>query len=282
MSIHHITTNIYKKILSGEAELPALPDISSKIRKAVSKKNVSIKSITKIVQLDPGLSAYLVKVSQSPIYRGACKITNVNAAISRIGIDATRNLATSYTIKSLYVTTSPKTKKIMVNLWKQSARTAAISSVLASKIQGIDADEAMLGGLLQDVGASILLAELKSHPLVLMNEELVLKFINEHSADVGVVLLKYWGFGKDFEEVARSREKWNYESDKDISLADIVLAARLHSYAGTPAMKTLPALEDIPAFHKVSACLGHLTPAKSLEYLGEAKQNITEVMQLLR
>jgi hypothetical protein len=61
--------------------------------------------------------------------------------------------------------------------------------------------------------------------------------------------------------------------------ADILVMSQLHAFVATPVGKTLPRLDEVPAFRKLA--LGRLSPQLSLAVLDEAHQEIEEVRGLL-
>ena len=68
MSVSGIYAEIYKKFIAGEAKLPSLPDVVVKIRDAVRDPNSSAKTVARLLQADPALTAYLLKVVNSPFF----------------------------------------------------------------------------------------------------------------------------------------------------------------------------------------------------------------------
>lgn len=64
--------------------------------------------------MDMALSARLLKVVNSPAYRGSSPIDNLRVAITRLGTDMIRNLVTSLVMEQLYQsqTTHPLIKII--------------------------------------------------------------------------------------------------------------------------------------------------------------------------
>ena len=59
---------IATSIRDGSLELPSLPDIAIEVRVAISKADLDINKLARLIQQDPGLAAYLMKVSHSAVY----------------------------------------------------------------------------------------------------------------------------------------------------------------------------------------------------------------------
>ena len=279
MSTNNIFLDIFRKILAGTVDLPSLPDAALKIRAAIQNPNNDIAAIAKIVQMDPPLTAHLIQVANSPLYRTANNATDVAMAISRFGLEATRNIAVSFSLKSLFKSNSKILQKLLKRLWLESTQTAAISSVLASQCKGFDPDRAMLAGLLQDIGTLPVLAELNKHPELLVDTNQTEVILLEYSPKVGAMLLKHWNFEDDIVEVAASKNQWNRQPNKDADLADLILIARYHAYIGKPFFKNCPKVSEIPAFEKLG--FDSLTPESSLTILEDAKKDIIEIQSML-
>lgn len=84
---------------AGRLRLPSLPDLALKVRTAVNDPRRSIADIARLVQFDPALAARLVQIANSPLYRGTKKFDNCHSAITRIGVEPSRNLIVSLTLK---------------------------------------------------------------------------------------------------------------------------------------------------------------------------------------
>jgi HD-like signal output (HDOD) protein len=84
----------------GELKTLHFPDIALKLREAIHK-DCGIADIVKIINLDPTISAKLIQVDNSPLYRPMNPINNRLDALNRLGLMTTRNLVTAFSMKSL-------------------------------------------------------------------------------------------------------------------------------------------------------------------------------------
>jgi hypothetical protein len=83
----------------------------------------------------------------------------------------------------------------------------------------------------------------------------------------------------EFVTAAREAEHWMRDHQPQPDYADILVMSQLHAFVATPVGKTLPRLDEVPAFGKLA--LGRLSPQLSLAVLDEAHQEIEEVRGLL-
>jgi HD-like signal output (HDOD) protein len=274
-----LISELCRQVLANKASLPSMPDVAARIHSAMASPNWSVSTIAAIIKGDPGTTTYLLQMANSAMYAGVTRIRDVEMAITRIGIHSTRSLVMGHALRSMYVTRSPILGALMRQTWQTSARLAALSAVLARKLSRLSPERALLAGLLQDIGVLPILNVLKEYQDQLDNEAQVAGAVERYTPQVGMVLLKHWGFEPDMVEVARSRGDWNRDPQPTADLADLVLLARLHDEIVQGRIEGLPRIDQVPAFTKFA--LGGLCPDSSLEFLHEEAESVKDVMRAL-
>jgi len=127
----NILQDITEALKNNKLIIPSLPDIALQIRKAVQDPNTDAVKISKIIQADPALTARIIQVANSPIYRGNSTITGCRLAVSRMGVQITRYLVTGCTLQTLFESDSEMLEKRMEEFWKYSVHIAALCAVIA-------------------------------------------------------------------------------------------------------------------------------------------------------
>lgn len=256
-------------------KLPTLPEIAVKVQQAVKDKNTSAAQISKIIGIDAAVCARLFRVTNSPMYRSAKPVEDIQQAITRLGYNVVRNLVTSFVLQQLFQSPSHALKDRMKALWMHSTEVAVISSTLARKFTKLQPDQAMLAGLLHDIGTLPILSRSDDFPEISGNPEALELAIETMHTKVGKLLLTTWKFSPILVAVAAEHEDWDrYTSEVDY--VDIVLVANLHSHIGGKHRHAHTNWADVPAFAKLG-----LTPAESLAAMEEVKVEMTELHQLL-
>lgn len=274
-----VHVQIYQKVMAGEVNLPSFPDVTLKVRKAIRNPNINLKALAKIIQADPPLTARVIQFSNGPLFRTQVKTNGLQDAIRRLGFQATKNIVYSYSLRALFQGRTATLRNTTTEIWKQSTRVGAISSIIANHCPGISPDKALLAGLLHDIGSLPLLAEISKHPKLAKNKLAINQVLDAYSSKVGVMLLTKWDFEENLINVVRNRDNWQRETGKKIDLSDIITLARLHSFVGTEKMKHCPRINEIPAFKKLPA--NHLTPEFSLNLIEEAKEEMADIEKML-
>ena len=271
--------DIYQDLRNNKLALPSLPDVAIHIRKLIDSGTSDAKKIGQAVNADPAITAKLIKCANSPLFHGSQKITSNHQAVVRLGLKTTRHLITSFAVRELFNIDSKVLRKKMDETWQHSIDVAAISFVLAKKIAGYDADQALLGGLLHDIGAVPIIIYAKKYPEVANDPDTLQASIDELKSEIGGIILKRWGFDEELVDCAIHSEKWMRDSGDKPDLNDLVMIAQIHSFMGSSFRSDIPPLDTLPAFEKLT--LGKLSPQMSLKILDEAKNQIDEARRLL-
>lgn len=245
----------YNEILTdlenGTLVLPTLPEVALRVREVVDDPEVTAAQLADIIVTDAALSTRLIKVANSPLYRGRMAIENIQMAVGRLGQTLIRNLVTSLVMEQMFQATSNRLDKRLHDLWEHSTEVAAISQVLASKQSGIKADEAMLAGLIHDIGMLPILMKAEDSPELIRDSAALDSVLANLHTRVGEAILRSWDFPESLIAVAGEHENLDRDSENGPDLVDIVQVANLQSYYHTEKALTEDELENIPAFKKL-------------------------------
>lgn len=275
-----IFRDFQEAVNTGNIDLPGMPDLALRISRHIESPQATSDSIARIVQVDPSITARLIQVANSAAFAGSARVATCKHAITRLGHKATRELVTSFVLKGLFRSRSPLIRDRLAALWEHSAQVGSLCHVLARRAPGFDPAQALLMGLVHDIGGIPLLTNAQRYPELLAHSQPLDQVLQRLRGKVGALLLSHWGFPEALVEAAREAEDWLRDKSPQADYTDLLLVAQLHAYLGTPDMQGLPRLHEVPAFGKLP--LGELTPRMSLRLLDEATQEIEEVRRLLQ
>lgn len=176
--------------------LPTLPEVAIRVRETADDEDASITDVAKIIETDAALSARIVQVGNSALYRGINPAETVQAAAMRMGLDTVRTLATSLVMKQLFQATHPVVDEYLRKAWKQSTDVAALSAMIAKSSTTLESDSALLAGLTHSIGLSPILVKAESDPEVLNNPETLGQLLYEIYPVIGSRILENWGFSE--------------------------------------------------------------------------------------
>jgi HD-like signal output (HDOD) protein len=269
----------FKYMQSDKLALPTIPDVSVKIRRAINEPSANSSKIARVVQIDPSITARLIKISNSPLYRGRRKIESCPEALTRLGLKAAQDIITAFALKAVFNAKTGVIRRKMQELWAHSSHVAAISAVLAHKTPGFDPDRAMLAGLIHDIGVVPILAYADRQPDILASPSDLAETVRELRSQIGVQIIRNWDFPHDFEDVVTHAENWFRDSGPQATYSDIVMVSQLHSFIGKVDIKKMPKMDDLPAYKKLAA--GNLNADLSINILDQVKDEIEHIRLML-
>ncbi len=277
---NHLLMEFYAELRSNQVALPSLPDVAWKVRRIVDREDSMAAEVATAVSADPAITVKLVRACNSPLYRGFSDVRNVREAVIRLGMNTTRQLVTVFAVRELFKTRRATLQKEMEKLWRHSREVAALCRVLADHATRIDPEEAMLAGLLHDIGVVPILVQAEHHQNLFADEQNLRHAVAELRADIGCAVLENWSFPKAFVDVARYAEDWHHECpEAEPQLVDVVIVAQLHSMIGSSQNDHLPPFEQVPAWRRLGEL--DLNASRSLQLLSEAREKVDAVHKLL-
>jgi HD-like signal output (HDOD) protein len=164
----------FTRLISAElgvpaAELPGFPDVALRVRQVLSRDNVSIDEVVRVVSAEPSLAVRLLQLANSAALNpGRQRITTLRTAVARVGFSLARTATIAFAMSQMRRAEAWRELTVRFRqIWEQSARLAAISFAVARHLGRLDADQALLAGMLQAVGKLFVLIRLSRFPTLL-------------------------------------------------------------------------------------------------------------------
>ena len=215
-----------------ELDLPTLPEVALRIRETAGDRDVSVAKLAKVIAADPALSAQLIRIANSPMFRAVRPIEDLTAAISRMGVVYAANLATGFAMKHMFQATSEMIDRKLRTIWSHATDVAAVAGVLASSFTDLAADQATLGGLTHSIGALPILSWAEEHEDLIGDEATLDRVIAGSQGSIGTMILTRWNFPPELACIPMQIR--NYEREiPDIDFVDIVQISELQVVIGT-------------------------------------------------
>lgn len=264
-------------LTNNRIKLPILPEIALRVKKVIEDERSTPVQIARIIGTDAVLCTRLLRIANSPIYRGRAPSKNIQDAISRLGMSQVHNIVNALVMEQLYQMAALKSlRPHLSRLWAHSAKVAAISMVLAHRYTKIAIEQAMLCGLIHDVGVLPIISRAESYPLLFNNPKMLSTVIEDLHGDVGRTILESWNFPKEFAIIAADHDDLKRNSGQTKNLGDIIQVANLLSYVGTEHRHTAVDWNTVPAFTKLG-----ITPVMGIAIIKEAQKEIHETQIML-
>ncbi|BES72643.1 hypothetical protein RE428_36610 [Marinobacter nanhaiticus D15-8W] len=278
---HNLLMAFYADLRCNKLALPSVPDVAWKVRRATEREDSTADGIANVISVDPSISAKLVRACNSPLYRGFSDVRTVRDSVVRLGTRTTRQLVTVFSMREVFKTQRTELQAAMERLWKHAREVAALCWVLADAATNLDPEEALLAGLLHDLGAIPVIVHAEHHVDIFADRQLLDRVVDELKSDIGAALLERWEFPQSFVIAARHAEDWSYQPPQDEpQLVDVVILAQLHAMIrDRQGDNALPRFESVPAYSRLGEL--ELSASRSLDILNQAQERIDEVQKLL-
>lgn len=257
---------------NDELILPTLPEVALQVRETAEDPNTSIADLCKVIGNDAAITARLIKVVNSPLLRCSGEVTDLNMAISRLGINYTSNLATGLAMEQMFQATSDVIDQKMRDVWNKSTEIAGICHVLCRHYTNLTPDQATLAGLIHQIGVLPILTYAEESN-ALLKDAISLSYIIERIHPViGERILRAWDFTEQIAEVPGNYLDFGRQSST-VDYVDIVQVATLKSYAGSSHPLGQVDWQHVPAFSQLGININNLAENDDLsEAIAAARQ----------
>ena len=276
----YLFDELRRAFTANRLELPALPEAALKIRQVINKAGVGTSEIIQIVQTDPILSARLIKVANSPLYGTWREIKTVRDAVRRLGLETTRSLSFSLSVKQLFHARSSMIKHQLRQMYDESIQVSSLAYVITrNRAESLDPEQALLAGLLARLGVIPILKYVDEHPGLISSTDRLNKSLINLNLPISRLIFDRWHFDEQFLNVVECSEDWYRDTGKEADYVDIVIAARLLF------LKKSNQLDESINIYQLAVAdkLGLFEEDEyGLDFLEQAKNEIDEMQGMLR
>lgn len=196
---HDVNPELLERVLSCD-RLPSLPAVAVKVIELSQDSGVRLQEISQTIANDQGLSAKILKTVNSSFYGLRTPCASINQAIVMLGLSAVKTLALGFSLVSSVAEGKDKDFDYET-YWQRSLFSGVAAKCIATDSGKGQAEEAFLGGLLQDLGMialhrtlgqrySLVISEAAGDHRAVVKYELA-EFEVAHP-DVGAMLCSRW------------------------------------------------------------------------------------------
>jgi putative nucleotidyltransferase with HDIG domain len=191
--VQSLRERLLERVTGGALELPLLPQVAVEVLSLTSRDDSDPRRLSDLLRHDQAMTAHILRIANSPLYRPRTPIDSLPQALARIGFAQIRQIA-------LVVACRQRVFRVKgfepdVHRAFRHSLGAAIYAREIARARRRDEDEAFLAGLLHDVGRPILFQAVADvhDGLRLADRPAVLSVIAELHATVGASLARRWG-----------------------------------------------------------------------------------------
>ncbi len=204
-------------IESEEITLPVFNTSAMRVHQELTKKHHEVHTLERIIAEDQALSSQVLKIANSPFYKGLSEISTVHAAIMRLGIKEIGNIVMLAASKKHFNSNDKQIDIIMKKLWQHSVGCAYGAVWIAKRHEyGVNMGHVFFAGLLHDVGKLFILMVIENIKKGSQKTEITDRLLDEAMqklhASQGYQLMMKWNMPEKFCVIARDHDEIEFDT----------------------------------------------------------------------
>ena len=206
-----------KQVMAKVKSFPAMPSTATKLLSLLDDPDVSFLQIEEIIRYDPGLTANILKLTNSAYFGIPLKVSSVKQAMTLLGQKRLLQLMMTLCMSTLMKKPVPGYDLPQGELWRHSIAVSIAAENVVKTLQIPDAEDVFTAALLHDVGKLVLGTFVKKDLEFIkdMVDKGLTFDVAEHiilgtdHAEVGSQILKQWSFPDELVKAVR----WHHDPE---------------------------------------------------------------------
>ena len=215
------------ELSAGKVELPGFPDVVMRVQRVLADENADVVRIVRAIGSEPVLAGKLIQMANSAALNpGGNPVTDLPTAVVRVGLNVVRSATISFAVRQIRAAPSLKgMEKLLDFLWQRSVLTASLCFVIARRLTRVNADTAMLAGLLQGIGRLYILTRASRHRSLFSDIATYRAIERDWHLSIATAVLENWEIADEIVQAVRDSEDLERDARGPMTLTDVLIAA---------------------------------------------------------
>lgn len=182
-------------------DLPTIPVVATQVLQLVDSPDVKIEDVADLMLSDQVMTARVMKMINSPVYKPTKAITSLKHALVYLGLKHIREVALTTSFINAFGENSGAVE--ISSFWEHSFGVGMVSKVIAQKVGYADLEKAYIAGIIHDLGEVVLsqlmredflrvLESIEGKPIKLVDAEAEL--LGTTHCEIGACMARKWNF----------------------------------------------------------------------------------------
>lgn len=217
------------ELSSGAVCIPSFPDVALRAQRVLSDPNSDLERIVRVLGAEPALAARVLSMANSAALNpSGTAVTELRVAVTRMGLDVLRSAAIAFAMAQIVAARQyASMAQALTRHWQRSVAVASLCRVIARRHPGLNADAALLAGLLAGVGRLYILTRAGRHPGLFADEATLQSIIRDWHADITKALLESWKIDAELIEAIHGFEDAERVGRGALTIGDVLAAGEL-------------------------------------------------------
>jgi HD-like signal output (HDOD) protein len=231
-------------LLGAVDDLPTIPVVATKVLQLLDDPDISVDDIADLMLTDQVMTARVMKLLNSPVYKPTQEISSLKRALVYLGLRHIRELVLTTSVINAFDAESGALE--LNSFWEHSFGVGMVSKIIARKAGYQDLEKAYISGILHDLGEVFLsnflhdpfmevLEYVKANPVKLVDAEE--KLLGTTHCELGFCMARKWNFPAPYcDVIAYHHDPGQAQADpvlcSIVNLADLFCTVRGLNYGG--------------------------------------------------
>ena len=203
-----------QELIANLGDLPPLPQVASQVLRVSADPDANAEDLRKVIAMDQALTSQILKISNSAMFGMMREVTTLTQAIMTLGFSTIKSVVIASSAKNLYHRGTVGLQERLI--WEHALVSAIASRAFAKSLRFPRIEEAFIGGLLHDIGKSVIGVKFPERYSALLrmvyNEnsvclDLELETFGFDHAMVGEALVSQWNLATSLQAAVR----WHHD-----------------------------------------------------------------------
>jgi hypothetical protein len=156
----------------GDISFPTSVNAVLRLQHALNDPDCHLEDAIRLVLGEPQLAARTVALANSSAFNAGTPVTNVRAAVTRVGYRNLQMLVASLAVRQFgSCIQDPDLRAKAEQLWEHTVEVAALAQAFARRVTFVNPDTAMFAGIVHEIGAFYLLSRADEFPGLLDDDD---------------------------------------------------------------------------------------------------------------
>jgi putative nucleotidyltransferase with HDIG domain len=203
-----------QELIANLGDLPPLPQVASQVLRVSADPDANAEDLRKVIAMDQALTSQILKISNSAMFGMVREVTTLTQAIMTLGFSTIKSVVIASSAKNLYHRGTVGLQERLI--WEHALVSAIAARAFAKSLRFPRVEEAFIGGLMHDIGKSVLGVKFPERYGALLrtvyNEQgaclqLELDTFGFDHAMVGEALVSQWNLASSLQSAVR----WHHD-----------------------------------------------------------------------
>ncbi len=189
-------------------DLPTIPAVVTQVLQLLEQPDTRIEDVADLMLSDPVMTARVLKLINSPVFRPEREITSLKMALAYVEMRHIREVALTTSLIDAFGEDTGALK--LVSFWEHSFGVGMVSKIIAKIVGYEDLEKAYIAGIIHDIGEVILrtcmkeefyklLVSIRNQPTMLVDAEI--QMLGTSHCEIGLCMARKWNFPEAYCEV---------------------------------------------------------------------------------